>query len=103
MTGEADIRRAHMRALKFVGWLFAWAVALGCAAWATGAVYFDLPIPALRTATAILFVLLLLAGMLRLRSNPQKFGAVRRLGKTFYKNFQEFWFTEKLFYRKFLF
>ena len=65
-----------MRALKFVGWLFAWAVALGCAAWATGALYFDLPIPALRTATAILFVLLLLAGMLRLRSNPQKFGAV---------------------------
>jgi hypothetical protein len=52
-----------MRVIKFAVWTCLWVVALVCALWAFGAVYFDFPIVTLRNGAASLFGLLLL-GML---------------------------------------
>src|SRR6516162_7192816 len=52
-----------MRVIKFAVWTCLLVVALVCALWAFGAVYFDFPIVTLRNGAASLFGLLLL-GML---------------------------------------
>jgi hypothetical protein len=52
-----------MRLIRFAAWTCLWVVALICALWAFGAVYFDFPIATLRIGAASLFGLLLL-GML---------------------------------------
>jgi hypothetical protein len=49
-----------MRLLKFAAWACLWVVALVCALWAFGAIYFDFPIAPLRIAAASLFALLIL-------------------------------------------
>jgi hypothetical protein len=59
-----------MRIIKYIGWSFAWLVALVCAAWAFGALYFDFPTTS--ALAAILFVLLLLAAVVFVRGKPLK-------------------------------
>lgn len=44
---------------------FVWIVALGCVVWAAGALYFDLPQPALRVPAAIAFVVVLFFAVIR--------------------------------------
>jgi hypothetical protein len=47
-----------MRVIKYTGWSFAWLIALVCATWAIGALYFDFPTASM--LAAILFVVVLL-------------------------------------------
>jgi hypothetical protein len=65
-----------MRAIKFIAWTFAWIAALSCAAWATGALYFDFPATALRGPAAAVFVLALLAGAIFVRGKLRKLSVV---------------------------
>jgi len=60
--------------LKYIGWTFAWIVALVCAAWAFGALYFDFP--KANTFTAILFVIALLAIVIFVRGKLLKLAIV---------------------------
>lgn len=53
-----------MKWLKFLSWIFIWVVLFFCSLWATGAIYFDLPAPALRLPVTIAFVLMLLAAVI---------------------------------------
>ena len=63
-----------MRAIKFLIWTLAWIVALICAAWATGAIYFDFPV--FQTPAAIAFVVLLFVAIIFLRGRVLKLAAV---------------------------
>lgn len=63
------------RALRCAGWVLAWLVALGCAAWSFGALHYDFPV--LKAATAWGFALAVLAAIIFVR------GAWRKLGATF--------------------
>ena len=60
------------RALRAIGWTFTWFIALGCAAWAFGALHYDLPV--LKTAVAWAFAVALVAGVVFLRGAWQKLG-----------------------------
>lgn len=62
-----------MSVIRFVAWVLAWIVAMVCAAWATGALYFDFPIASLRQPAAIAFILILLAAMIFVRRQRRKF------------------------------
>jgi hypothetical protein len=62
------------RTLKIVGWLLGWLVALGCSAWALGALHYDFPL--WKSAAAWLFGLGLLAAIVFLRGAGKKLGAV---------------------------
>jgi len=64
-----------MRTIRVIAWIIAWLIAFLCALWATGALYFDFPIPALRTIAAIIFVVALLAAAILLRGKLLKLGA----------------------------
>ena len=66
----------QMSAIRFVGWTLAWLVALLWALWAFGALYFDFPLAAGRTAAAILFAAVLLAAIVFLRSNTRRLSVV---------------------------
>ena len=73
--------RAHrspliFRVLRGASWTIAWLLALGCAAWAFGALHYDFPI--LNVAAAWAFALALLAAIVFMR------GAWRKLGATFF-------------------
>ena len=63
-----------MRVIKYVGWAFAWLAALVCAAWAFGALYFDLPTAG--TLAASLFVVVLVATILFVRGKLLKLAIV---------------------------
>ena len=63
-----------MRAIRFFIWTFLWLVAFLCAAWATGALYFDFPF--FSAPVAIAFVALLFAAIIFLRGKVLKFTAV---------------------------
>lgn len=60
------------RTLRAIGWTFTWFIALGCAAWAFGALHYDLPV--LKTAVAWAFAVALIAGVVFLRGAWQKLG-----------------------------
>ena len=62
------------RALRAVVWTSGWVVALGCAAWAFGALYYDFPMA--RTVVAWLFAGAIVAAVILLRGNVRKLGAV---------------------------
>ena len=62
------------RGWRLLGWAFAWLVALGCGAWAFGALHFDFPV--LKSAVAWAFALALVAGLVFLRGQWRKLGAV---------------------------
>jgi len=62
------------RALRGIGWALVWLLALGCAAWAFGAIFYDFP--AAKTVFASIFALALLAALVVVRGAWRKFGAV---------------------------
>ncbi|MGB8169381.1 MAG: DUF4105 domain-containing protein [Chthoniobacteraceae bacterium] len=62
------------RALRGGGLVLAWLLALGCAAWAFGALHFDFPVG--KNVVAWVFVVALLAAMVFLRGAARKFGVV---------------------------
>lgn len=61
------------RALQFAGWVLAWLVAIGCAAWGFGALHYDFPV--LKGATAWAFALAVLAAIIFVRGSWRKLGA----------------------------
>jgi len=63
-----------MRAIKYIGWGFAWLVALVCVTWAFGALYFDFPKAG--TFVAIVFLLALLAAVIFVRGKLLKLAIV---------------------------
>lgn len=63
------------RALRGIGWALVWVLALGCAAWAFGAIFYDFPTA--KTAVASLFAVAVLVALVFVR------GAWRKLGVTF--------------------
>ena len=63
-----------MRVIKDIGWTFAWMVALVCATWALGALYFDFPEAS--TFIANLFVITLLAVVIFVRGKLLKLAIV---------------------------
>src|SRR5262245_16435526 len=54
-----------MRLIKYIGWTVAWLVALTCATWAFGALYFDFPKAS--TFAAFAFFAAVLAGIIFVR------------------------------------
>ena len=65
-----------MTALKFVAWIFAWIIALVCAIWAAGALYFDFPIANFGSIAAILLGVILLAAVILVRGKLLKLAMV---------------------------
>jgi uncharacterized protein DUF4105 len=63
-----------MRIIKYIGWTLAWLVALVCAIWAFGALYFDFPKGG--AFAAILFVIALLAIVIFVRGKLLKLASV---------------------------
>jgi hypothetical protein len=61
-----------VRAIKLLGWMLVWVVALSCAAWATGALYYDFPFVALRVSAATVFVCLMVVTMIFARGTRLK-------------------------------
>src|SRR5262245_48535437 len=53
-----------MRLLKFLAWFVVWIALFVCSIWAIGAIYFDLPIAALRLPATIGFILVLVAAVI---------------------------------------
>ena len=66
----------QMRAIRVIAWTSGWLVALVCALWATGALFFDLPIAALHKSAALAFTLALLAAAIFLRGKLFKLVAI---------------------------
>src|SRR3954469_20142127 len=62
------------RTLRVIFWIFAWIIALGCAAWASGALRYDFPLG--KTVVSWTFIAALLAGMFFLRGAARKISAV---------------------------
>jgi hypothetical protein len=61
-----------VRLLRILVWALAWLIAFGCAAWAAGALYYDLPWPAMRAAAAIALAVALVAVLVFLRGKWRK-------------------------------
>lgn len=59
-TSPAAGRKRKHRFLRFLGFLFLWAVLLLLTTWASAALYFDLPWPAARTPAALAFPVVML-------------------------------------------
>jgi len=53
-----------VKAIRFIAWILAWFGAFVCAAWATGALYFDFPILTLRAPVAIMFLIVLFVSVI---------------------------------------
>lgn len=62
------------RGLRIGAWAVAWLLALGCAAWAFGALLYDFP--ALKSAAAWTFAAALIAAMIFLRGRWRKLGSI---------------------------
>jgi hypothetical protein len=62
------------RALRAVVWTFIWAIALGCAAWAFGALHYDFPIA--KPVIACVFAAAIIAAVVFLRPPVRKLAAV---------------------------
>jgi len=63
-----------MRLIKYIGWTVAWLVALTCATWAFGALYFDFPKAS--TFAAFAFLAAVLAGIIFVRGKLLKLAIV---------------------------
>lgn len=63
-----------VRVLRFIAWAVAWLVALGCAAWAFGALHYDFPVA--KSVVAWAFALGVLAAFAFLRGAWRKIGVV---------------------------
>jgi hypothetical protein len=62
------------RALRGIAWAAAWLIALGCTAWAFGALIYDFPV--WKTGVASVFALALMATIIFVRGAWRKLGAV---------------------------
>jgi hypothetical protein len=62
------------RALWGILWMLAWFIALGCAAWAFGAVYYDFPVA--KTVVAWAFAAAMVAAIIFLHGSVKKLGAI---------------------------
>jgi hypothetical protein len=62
------------RALRVIAWVIAWLIALGCLAWAFGALHYDFPVS--KTVVAWVFVVIVVAAIIFLRGAIIKLGAV---------------------------
>ena len=62
------------RGLRAVVWTFVWGVALGCAAWAFGALHYDFPVG--KTVIALVFVAAVIAAIVFLRPPVRKVATV---------------------------
>src|SRR5688572_9951848 len=71
---QSDLPSPTRRILRGGALALAWLMALGCAAWAIGALWFDLP--ALRTTGVLLFVGLVLGTVIFARGAWRKVGCV---------------------------
>jgi len=60
--------------LKWIGWVLAWVVALGCIAWSFGALHYDFPV--LKSLVAWVFLLGVIAALVFLRGPMRKLGAM---------------------------
>jgi Domain of unknown function (DUF4105) len=65
-----------LRALRGLAWTLIWLVAVGCAAWATGALVFDSPVAPLRLPIGLLFGLAMLGAVVFLKGEWRKLVAV---------------------------
>lgn len=74
MSRKSTLLPLLVRILRGACWAFAWLVALGCTAWAFGALHFDFPV--WKSATAWTFVVIVLAAVVFLRGAWRKLGAV---------------------------
>ena len=63
-----------MRALRWMAWALVWLIALGCVAWAFGALHYDFP--AWNSAVALGFAIVVLAAVVFLRGRWRKIGAL---------------------------
>ena len=63
-----------LRVLRRIAWILAWLIALGCAAWAFGALHYVFPVA--KPVAAWAFVATLLAALIFLRGAGRKIGAV---------------------------
>ena len=77
-TQPQRVRRARaatltLHGLRLLGWTFAWLVALGCTAWAFGALHYDFPV--WKSAFAWTFVLTVVIAVLFLRGRWRKLAA----------------------------
>ena len=62
------------RMLQTIAWMPVWLIALGCAAWAFGALHYDFPVA--KTVVAWVFAAAIVAGIVFLRGAAKKLGAV---------------------------
>jgi uncharacterized protein DUF4105 len=62
------------RTLRTIAWALAWLIALGCTAWAFGALHYDFPVA--KTAVAWVFAAVIVAAIVFLRGAVRKLGAV---------------------------
>jgi Domain of unknown function (DUF4105) len=62
------------RALWTILWILAWLTALGCAAWAFGALYYDFPVA--KTMVAWVFAAAIVAAIIFVRGGLRKLGAI---------------------------
>lgn len=74
MNGEARPPSLAIRALRLGAWAGAWVIGFGCAVWAAGALYFDLP--AFRAPAAVLFALTLLSALIFVRGKARKLAVI---------------------------
>ena len=65
-----------MRIIRSAAWVLAWIVAIICATWAAGALYYDFPVASLRASAAIALVIILLAAIVFKRGHFAKIAAV---------------------------
>jgi hypothetical protein len=77
------------RALRVIAWIIAWLIALGCAAWAFGALHYDFPVG--KIVVAWVFAAAIVATIVFLR------GAAKKLGAVFlaFALVLAWWFTQK--------
>jgi hypothetical protein len=65
-----------MKWIKLIAWALVWMIAILCAIWAAGALYYDFPIPGFGAAAAVLFPLVLLAAVIFVRGGMRKLGSI---------------------------
>jgi hypothetical protein len=77
------------RALRVIAWVLAWLIALGCVAWAFGALHYDFPVS--KTVVAWVFVVIVVAAIIFLR------GAIKKLCAVFlvFALVLAWWLTQK--------
>ena len=61
-----------MRFVRLIGWVFLWLLVLVAVSWATGALYYDFPIPPLRKLAAIGFIVFVVLAVFLVRGKTRQ-------------------------------